>query len=842
LTETWLDQDKQQLINIDGYDIHFSNRKSRLGGGVCILSSTRLAGTFLSAYTSKTLSTIWILIHINTFRPLIVGCIYHPPKADQSTTQEHITDTMAKLTPTYPNAKYVITGDFNRLPVNDLCTQLGLSNLVKFHTRNDVTLDLILSDISEYENAVKLAPLSNNDHCCILVKGKQIHRSYYAQVTRRLVTIGRKAALLSELASTSWDNLKKLTCVHQKVSLLHDTINQLLDKHCPVRTTKLRSDRPVWITSTIRKLIKARDKAYTKGCSSYKFLRALTQKVIRSSKRQFVRNQLNNTNRTKEWWKLIKALTNPNKAKPVTQYTIINGERLTNEQLSRNLNSYYKSVGGEAIAIDTDFYPAANVPPLQPINIGEVKHLLNQLDTTKATSTDDFPTWISKEGFEDICIPVHDILNCMLSTCQYPNLWKKAQISPIPKISLPTVYKDFRPVSLLYHLGKVAEQVVIGKLRSQLQNVIKRHQFAYLPGLGTTDAILQLVDDCTAELDKKDSKYVQLACLDFSKAFDKLQPALLLRKLSHYGINWSIIKILEDFLKHRQQCVKVKDTISEYINISVGAPQGTKLGPILWLFYVNDLTADNSNIVQYADDTSFYKTIRYPDTESIAPEILRTQHWSDTNKMVLNAEKTVIINISINYRHTYEQPISFNNLRITPSPVVKFLGVYLDNHLHFSANVDNIIARANFRLHCLRQLKTLGLNSSGLCTFYFTHIRSILTYAAPAWFFLLSEKDKDRLEKIQRTATRIITPNLEYVDRLNILEMPLLSTFIFTLGHNHFYRILHNPNHPLHNRILVNTNRTSSRQPTLFKAERARTSKRSNSFFNFFMSTNSKNN
>ena len=165
LTETWLDQDKQQLIHIDGYDNHFSNHKNRLGGGVCILSSTNLGVSVISAHTSKTLSTIWILVPVNTFRPLIIGCIYHPPGADQSTTQDHITVTIAKFTSTYPNANYIIMGDFNRLPIDCFSEQYGLSNLVNFHTRGNATLDLILTDICEYTNAIKLSPLDRNDHC-----------------------------------------------------------------------------------------------------------------------------------------------------------------------------------------------------------------------------------------------------------------------------------------------------------------------------------------------------------------------------------------------------------------------------------------------------------------------------------------------------------------------------------------------------------------------------------------------------------------------------------------------------------------------------------------------------
>ena len=138
---------------------------------------------------------------------------------------------------------------------------------------------------------------------------------------------------------------------------------------------------------------------------------------------------------------------------------------------------------------------------------------------------------------------------------------------------------------------------------------------------------------------------MQLACLDFSKAFDKLQPQILLKKLQKCNINGNLIDILEDFLKRRQQCVKVKDSFSDFIDISVGAPQDTKHRPILWLFYIDDLELDNFSMVKYADDTSFYTTIRNPQTEFIAPAVIATESWSDRNFMSLNADKTEIMNI-----------------------------------------------------------------------------------------------------------------------------------------------------------------------------------------------------
>ena len=214
----------------------------------------------------------------------------------------------------------------------------------------------------------------------------------------------------------------------------------------------------------------------------------------------------------------------------------------------------------------------------------------------------------------------------------------------------------------------------------------------------------------------------------------------------------------------------------------------------------------------------------------VAPAILQTQLWSENNSLTLNTEKTVIINISLNRHTKSEDPLTVNTLNISPSNVIKFLGIYIDSHLSFSTNVDSIVSKTNSRLFLLRQLKIVGMDKHGLHTFYCTNIRPVLAYAAPAWYFLLSKVDQERLERVQRHATRIILPDLNYLERLEALELSTLSSFIYDISQDLFYKIVNNSKHPLHDRIKVITNRTSFRKPTAFYPPRPKTTKRANSF------------
>ena len=171
-----------------------------------------------------------------------------------------------------------------------------------------------------------------------------------------------------------------------------------------------------------------------------------------------------------------------------------------------------------------------NYPKLEPLTLGEVKLQLKRLDCTKATSTEDYPTWISLEGREDICIPLLDIINTMLVTGEYPDMWKRAEVIPLPKITSPHMYKQYRPISLLFHLGKLAERVIISKMADTLTRIIELNQYAYQPNVCTTD-FLHILDDNLSQLDKPSVKFVQSTCLDFSKAFDRLLPSIISKKM-----------------------------------------------------------------------------------------------------------------------------------------------------------------------------------------------------------------------------------------------------------------------------------------------------------------------
>lgn len=283
------------------------------------------------------------------------------------------------------------------------------------------------------------------------------------------------------------------------------------------------------------------------------------------------------------------------------------------------------------------------------------------------------------------------------------------------------------------------------------------------------------------------------------------------------------------------QSVRAFGAISSVEPVLVGTPQGTKLGPILWLVYCNDLVVDGFSKVQYADDTTFYLPVFNHIEDNVAGAIEQASIWSHSNNMLLNSDKTTILNICFSSKLGTDQPVLFGTNALFPDKSAKFLGVTIDSKLSFNEHVSNILTKCNSRLYLMKLLRCMGLNTAGLLRFYLTNIRSLLTYAAPAWYTILSATDKANLERVQRTATKLILCEIDYTQRLSILNLPTLDEYISLLCADHFCKIAANTSHPLHQRIVFNNQRTSSRKPTLYRPHKCRTAKRQSSFFIHFM-------
>ena len=314
-----------------------------------------------------------------------------------------------------------------------------------------------------------------------------------------------------------------------------------------------------------------------------------------------------------------------------------------------------------------------------------------------------------------------------------------------------------------------------------------------------------------------------------SKAFDRMDPNILISKLKFLNVNEGLIKLINDFLSDRQCCVKLKES-SSYKNITMGTPQGTKLGPWLWLVYINDLTV-NCSAMKYADDITLYAPFRKftSSSDTFQTALDGITSWAIKNNMLINAKKTQLIQFTLS-EPKYMDAFMMDNVQISPVESARLLGVTLDKRLTFADHVNNICKNMASRLYAMRTLKRLGLSKNGLVTYYTANIRSALTYACPVWASLISDQNMGKIRQVERKALKIIYADLTYGEAISECAIPTIELFIKTLCHNLITNIHCQESHPLHQLIITNKSRkTRISKPTSMPV--CRTTKLQNSFF-----------
>lgn len=312
----------------------------------------------------------------------------------------------------------------------------------------------------------------------------------------------------------------------------------------------------------------------------------------------------------------------------------------------------------------------------------------------------------------------------------FPDIWKKAQIIPVPKIAAPTLPKDYRPVSILCVLAKVFEKVVFNQITPYLNehNLINNCQSGFRKGHNTTTALIKVADDIREAIDKRELSLLIL--FDFSKAFDKVHHDLLLTKLKSFGFSALTINWFQSYLYSRQQRVVIdSDIVSDWSGIATGVPQGSVLGPLLYLLYVNDLPSifEFGTTVLYADDLQYRISFK-PGMECTAirnaeSDIMRLLTYSANHNLSLNIEKTQPMFLGsskyINAMKSGVPKITINNVSIPYCDTVRNLGVIFDPALNWKEHAEYVCKKVlsilcqlrRNSLHLPLNIKTLIVNS-----------------------------------------------------------------------------------------------------------------------------------
>ena len=804
-SETWLKPEtlNESLLIENFRPPYRSDRRGRTGGGVIIYVRDSFPSTRRCDLEIDGLEAVWIELSVKSKR-ILIGGVYRAPDSDNAyfnLLEESIDRAF--------NTNIVdlfILGDFNfdlsnnrTNKMTELIQAYGLSQLIQHQThfteKSSSLIDLILvrniSNVLTSCVADCFLPEQKRYHCPIVLLLKFLRPSvttFKRQIWNyTLADYNLYRTLLSEQNLT--EQLNHNDDIDENTKLITEAIISAAEQSIPSKTITVRPTELPWLTCKIKNHIRKRKRYYRKFKQTanisffekYKTIRNKIVSEIRKSKKDYFEKLdtvlSTETANSKLFWKTAKQVLKLNKASSGIPTLIMNNEYAENDLSKANmLNRFFTS---QTIVDDSNStLPAINRPEcsMNQINISiqDVSDVLANLNTYKASGPDLLSPRLLKEGSNVLAEPLTILFNSSLAKCHFPNVWKDANVTPIFKKDDKSSPTNYRPISLLSSIGKVMERCIHKYLYNYAitNELISPLQSGFKQGDSTNFQLLHTYHSFCEAVDR--GKEVRVVFCDISKAFDRVWHKGLLHKLSCIGCSNPIVKWFSSYLSNRRQRVVFNGVSSDWSTIHAGVPQGSILGPLLFLIYINDIVKDiDSEIRLFADDTSLYIVIDAPNTALTAANIInndlnRISIWADDWLVRFNANKTIALLLSRKVIPVHHPHLLMNGTIITEQQSHKHLGIIFSKACTWSEHIDEISKKAWVRLNLLRPLK-FRISRKALERMYTSFILPLLEYCDSVWDNASSESKK-KLEAIHNEAGRIITGATKLCKIDNLLD------------------------------------------------------------------------
>jgi hypothetical protein len=785
-SETWLDQSvTDNDISLPNFRNPFRSDRTRHGGGVAIYVKNCIPATRRRDLEMKGVECAWVEVKIG-HRPVLVGVFYRPPNIQNWDIISNSIDSAHNT-----NIKtIVIGGDFNDNLLNKKLGQMmqiintySMTQLIReptHYTENSSSLiDLMMvSDASKVKLAGVGEPVVSNAvqyHCPVylVLRLRKPTQPCFKRVIWKYDQ-GNYQEYRRELSETDWSHLLLENNLDLSCSLLTDTILRIAKNTIPNKLVNIRPRDPPWMHNELRKSIRKRKrlhKSAKKNPQLWANFRSLRNQIIgeiRKAQVQYhktIASKLQSSHSSpKSWWKLVKQMLNSNNSQSnaYTEPLNHNGTSIFDDKDKAEVfNNYFI----EQSTIDDS---GVNLPPSQhtPTSIldyiefspTEVTDILSSLDPTKASGPDLIHPRLLKEGANQLGLPLSFILNNSIKLGTFPNNLKLANVLPVHKKDEKSVVSNYRPISLLSCVGKVLEKCVFKRLNNYFldNNLLTPLQSGFRQNDSTVYQLTEVYNTFASALD--DGKEIRTVFCDISKAFDKVWHRGLIFKLNQLGITGKLLEWLKDYLSDRKQRVVINSKQSSWKKVKAGVPQGSNLGPLLFLVYINDIVTEiGSTIKLFADDTTLYLVVENPVSAAVTlnTDLDRIHSWAKSWLVTFNPNKTETMIISRKRKQQQHPPLFMNQSELTTVLVHKHLGVFLSNNGSWHEHITYITEKAWKRLGILRHLK-FKLDRLSLQKIYFSHIRPLIEYADTIWDNC-TLYEKNAIEKINLEAARIVS-------------------------------------------------------------------------------------
>lgn len=804
LSEVWNVESVSDFI-IPNYEIYYNNSKLNQNDGLIIYTKNNIK-VQVTTYNFTETKLLHIILEFNKISIGVLAS-YRPP----STCEKTYLDDFRALLPNLQKQDIdVFMGDINinikdttdsevTNYLNILCEQ-GYISYINKATRVSQNSSTLIDHIFVRERNKNHSNLVINS--AIFETDLTDHYSVFLSIKNESspTTVGSNVEnyykidyvkLNSILQKENWSDVINCNdmqnCYNYFINKLKSHISKATKK-LKYSNNKYRKLKP-WITTGLINSIHYRDKLKKRLIHNnteelrveYTRYRNNLNKLLKNSKNNYYKEKLKNAHGDcKKTWKIINDATNyKSKHKDSKSIHIYNenGELNTNNIENANIfNNFFINVGTKmSEKIDKNLTHIPEGPSVQssiflkPIERNEIIQIISELKSNSASGPDGISATLIKQIHMYIIEPLTYLINLSFKTAILPNQWKESIVTPVYKSGDPKNVNNYRPISVINNFTKIFEKCLKNRLMSffEKHNIITSRQFGFRKNVSTENAVIDLIKTLVTNMNQ--NKKCLGIFLDLAKAFDTVSHEILLKRLSNVGVRGCTLKILTNYLLNRTQRVKIDNFLSESLTVTMGVPQGTVLGPILFLVYINDIANINLNghLISYADDTALifvgdsWEAV-YNKAENGLTQIY---NWLNYSRLSLNANKSKFLTFSI---LASDQPqnrglkVHKNNCdyghcdcpTVEKCDTVKYLGLVVDHHLRWNEHVNSVIKKVRYITYKFYILRGI-LTKKSLLVVYNALVESILSYCITIWGGLFNNVLRN-LQVVQNTILKVI--------------------------------------------------------------------------------------
>ena len=656
------------------------------------------------------------------------------------------------------------------------------SQYVNKPTRGDNVLDLVICNEPNLVGEVKVIEhLADSDHgmvtwSVVLERGSK-------RVDGRHLDYNRAdfESMRHELQEVNWDEVLEGD-VNGGWTRFKEVLKRVEERYIPVKTGKRKGKAP-WITYKAVRAIERKRRVYSKykdrdhpACKS---ANKEASRSVREAKIGFELKLSENIQQdSKSFYAYVRSKSKT-RVKPSSLSDGMGGTIESPEEVAEEFNKYFSSVfSNERVGEMPEPRVEGNrefegIDDMD-ITCEMVRSKLLGLREDKSPGADDILPRLLLNIREEICYPLSELYRKSLRDGVVPEDWRRANVVPIFKAGSRFKAENYRPVSLTSQICKIMEKIIRDELVAHLEGkgLLRNSQHGFRKGRSCLTNLLRFLDGVTSGVDRKES--VDVIYLDFAKAFDKVPHQRMLRKLKGYGVTGRILKWIESWLSDRFQRVCIGGGRSGWRRVTSGIPQGSVLGPILFLVFIDDLDEGiKSRILKFADDTKMFGRVdRLEDRLRLQEDLDKVVDWSEDWQMKFNVEKCKVMHLgNMNAGESYYMDNSV--LKVVEEE--KDLGVWIRNDLKVSSQCNGAYKKANMVLGLIRR-NIEHKSPLIMVRLYKSLVRPHLEYSMVAWSPYYA-KDKEKLERVQRRFTKMVwgLERLDYSERARRLGLMSLE-------------------------------------------------------------------